>query len=176
VNEAAHERFQRGLLHLLPLGTVLLALSLDLLPITSPAPGSAFPSLTLIVVYYWMLHRPDLLTALDLFCLGLLADLVGGTPPGCTSLVLLALRRFVVAPQRLLFSGSFFAGWAGLVATAAVVAALRWGLAALVYETFFPVGTLIVETALAVTLYPVLAVLLGALSKTLPDEVHAAEG
>jgi rod shape-determining protein MreD len=161
---------------MVPLATLLAAVLVDLLPFASLGPNAVTPSILLVAAYYWTLHRPDLVSSLDLFTLGFAIDLVAGTPLGITSLLLLCVRRMVLAPQRPALVRSFLAGWLGFLVVAATIAALAWAVSALVHGSVFPLGLLAVETALTVAIYPPLAAALSAIARALPREPDAAEG
>src|SRR3546814_12062803 len=71
------------------LSTVVLVI-VGLMPMHIPGYSAVSPSLTLIAVYYWALHRPDLMPAVAVFAVGLLQDVLAGrcsapTPSFCWS-------------------------------------------------------------------------------------------
>lgn len=169
-------RLGHGLRDLVPLATAFIAVVADLLPLAGLGPDAVTPSLTLVVAYFWCLHRPDLLSALDLFALGLLVDLIGATPPGTTSLTLLAARRLVLAPQRLVLARSFEAGWLGFLATLALVQGLRWGIMSILHGSLFPMAPLGIEAVLTAALYPIAAVVLLRIAHALEAGDDAAQG
>ena len=167
---------QRSAADLLPLITAIAALVIDLLPISAASPVGVAPSLLLVVAFYWSLHRPDLVSSLDLFCVGLLADLIGATPLGSTSLVLLTVRRAVLIPQRPLLARSFLVAWLGFTATVLAVQLLRWIVMTFVYQSLFRLGPLAVEAGLTAALYPPIAALLTLIAHQLETPADAAEG
>jgi len=169
-------RLGQRLRDLVPLATAFAAVVVDLLPLAGLGPDAVPPSLTLVVAYFWCLHRPDLLSALDLFALGLLVDLIGATPPGTTSLTLLAVRRLVLAPQRPVLARSFPAGWLGFLATLILVQALRWAMMSALHGSLFPLAPLAIEAILTTALYPVAAVVLLHIAHVLEAEGDAAQG
>lgn len=77
---------------LFPAFSVFILLLFNLLPISVPLLSTASPALPLMAVFYWSVNRPDLLTALTAFFLGLLQDLLTGLPLGVSSLVLLLVQ------------------------------------------------------------------------------------
>ena len=57
----------------------------SVLPLHIPSYSPVIPSLALMAVYYWVLHRPDLLPAIAVFLVGILHDILTGGPLGRTS-------------------------------------------------------------------------------------------
>ena len=118
---------------LVPLLTGLAAALLDLLPLPDAAPRSLAPFLTVCVVYFWTVYRPDLLPPLAVFVVGLALDAAGGLPLGLTALCLLIARALLMPGQRFLLRQPFPVVWAGflLVVLAVAGAALAAGVAVL---------------------------------------------
>jgi rod shape-determining protein MreD len=117
--------------HLVPFGVTLFLLLLTATPTHLPGFAGIAPMLPLMGVYYWAIYRPDLLPAWLAFVIGLLSDIVDGTPLGVTALVMLLVQG-TAASQRKFFLGKSFAvtWWAfGLLAAGAV--SLSWLLASL---------------------------------------------
>jgi rod shape-determining protein MreD len=166
---------ERSLASLVPLVTTGLAAVIDLLPFASLGPGSVAPWFTLLLAYHWTLARPDLLSALDLFVIGLAADLVGGTPPGMTSFILLGVRRFVLAPQRPALGASYAAAWGGFALTSLLAGLLAWFAVSLLEMAIVPLGAVLVRSAVTVALYPPVALVLAQLERHLPGAVDAAD-
>jgi cell shape-determining protein MreD len=122
------------------------------------------------------LHRPDLLSSLDLFILGLLADLVAAMPLGVTSLVLLTVRRMLLAPQRPALARSFVLSWLGFTLTVLAVQLLRWLVMLVLQASLFPLAPAMIEAVVTAALYPVVVVLLTVLAARLEKLDHATQG
>jgi rod shape-determining protein MreD len=113
--------------HLVPVGVTLLLLLLTAIPTRMPGFSGIMPLLPMMGVYYWAIFRPDLLPAWVAFLIGLLADILAGTPLGVYALVLLLVQG-IAAAQRKFFLGKSFAvtWWAfGLLAGGAL--GMTWG-------------------------------------------------
>jgi rod shape-determining protein MreD len=170
---AAHSAEFR-LRRMLPALTVALAALIDLAPVPDVAPAGHAANLTVAVVFFWSLHRPDLLQPVALFAIALAADLVAGVLIGLGPLSLLAVRQGVVRQQRLLLAASPVMRWAGFACFAAGVALLGWLVAsalALRWQAAMPVLGDLVVTVMA---WPVVAVLLAQVQAMLPRLRHAA--
>jgi rod shape-determining protein MreD len=158
----------------LPLITVAVAVLLDLLPLTTLAADAVRPSVTIVAVYFWTLYRPALLGPVTLFVLGVVADAIAGTPVGSMSLMLLAIRLMVLAPQRVLLARSFMGGWLGFAVVTFTLQVMRWVLACLYVWHLFPIETVIVSSFLTIACYPPVALLLGRANGQIDEPQHAA--
>lgn len=165
---------ERALCRLLPPLTGLVAALLDLLPLPDAAPRSLAPFLTVCVVYFWTVYRPDLLPPLAVFVVGVAIDAVGGLPLGLSALCLLIARALLMPSQRFLLRQPFPVVWDGFVLFMLVVAGLRWLLASLFWGRAFPLEPSLLEAALTFACYPPIGWLLARLQRRLVAAPHAA--
>ena len=70
-----------------PFGLSLILIVLSVLPTHIPGYMQVAPILVLISIYHWAIYRPNLLPIFAVFILGLLQDLLLGTPVGLYILV-----------------------------------------------------------------------------------------
>ena len=154
----------------LPVLTIAAALLLDLLPL----PGMAAPWLLSAVLYHWRVEQPERLPPVVTFAVGLLADALGGLPLGVTAAALLLAQGLLAPRQRWLRRQGWLLLWAGFVAFAALLAALRWTLLALLAGAPLPAAPVIAETGLSVLAFPVVAGLLAFLPRPEPAPARAA--
>ena len=136
---------------------VMIALSA---PFGLPGQPQLQSGFALGAVYFWSVFRPGSMPAPIVFLLGLLLDLLTGAPIGGTSLILLiahatALRaRFTLAREGFLFV------WLVFIAIAAGAGLLNYViLTALTWRLFSPAPS-VFGFAVAVGVYPLLAVVL----------------
>ncbi len=141
----------------LPALTGVAAVIADAAPLPDPAPDAVAPFLLVIVVFYWSLHAPELMTPLVIFLLGLLFDALVGGPLGLTAFALLLARALLGARQRGLVAQPGPVLWASFAIAAAAVEALRWLLASAYWLRAFRLEPLAAELALTVLAYPLLA-------------------
>lgn len=146
---------------LVPVGLSLLLVLLAAVPLTAPGFLRAEPMISVLCVYYWAVHRPDMMGYFGGFTLGLLEDILMGTPMGVGPLVLLAVQWVIVTQYRFFVGKPFMVTWwvLGLVALGALlvkalaVAMLSGHLAA--------PSALAASYAMTMLLYPVLGWLFG---------------
>ena len=96
-----------------PFGLSLILLVLSVLPTHIPGYMQIAPVLALISVYHWAIYRPNLLPIFAVFILGLLQDLLLGTPVGLYILVFLTVYGVVLSQRRFFVGKSFIFFWFG---------------------------------------------------------------
>jgi rod shape-determining protein MreD len=150
-----------------PVVVTLLLTVLSVVPVGLPASSSLAPDIVLIAVFYWTVHRPDLMRAWTVFVIGMLSDVLSGTPLGVHPLVLVLVHTVIIS-QHKIFRGAAFGvvWWAfSLIAPAAHIAAAAIAFvgAGVVPEP----SVLILRLVLTIGLYPALAWLLGRAQRAL---------
>lgn len=141
---------------LTPIVLTLLLVFLSTLPWRLPNFATVAPAFSLMAIYYWGIYRPDRLPYVAGFLLGLLQDLLTGTPIGMTALVLLLVQGVVVSQRRFLLNQPFVVVWAAFFLVAPGAALLNWGIGSLMRDAIVPALPLVVQTVLTILLYPVL--------------------
>lgn len=159
---------------LAPFLTGLAAVLVDLLPLPDAGPQSLAPLTTVCVFYFWTLYRPDLMTPLAVFAIGLVLDAAGGMPLGLTSLSLLLVRSLLLTRQRFLLAQPFPVIWACFVLVVLATAGIRWLLASLWWGRLFSPDPVLLEAALTVVAYPAIGWLLARLQPHVSVSPHAA--
>ena len=152
--------FEQRLRHTLPVLLAGLAVLIDLAPRPAAGGGGVGPFLTLAVVYFWCVYRPDLMSYPAVFGIGLVYDLLSGWPLGCTALAFVLGRGLLIARQRFFYAKSFFVIWALFAFLIVGVEAMRWGIGVLATGRLVDPTPLAVEAGLTVVLYPALSWLL----------------
>ena len=108
---------------LTPFALTVVLVIVGSIPIPVPDFARVAPALALIAVYFWTIHRPELLPVYAVFVIGLLQDALSGTPIGVNVLVLLTVHGVVLSQRRFFIGKSFVISWLGfsLVAGAAFI-------------------------------------------------------
>ncbi len=136
---------------------IIILVVVSQIPLQIPNAGPVFPDIVLIAVYYWAVHRPDLMPFWVVFLIGLLQDLLGGDALGVSSMVYLAVFWTVAAQQRFFMSRSFGVIWAGFIVIGAGVVVLSWGLHALILGRQVQIGPALFQYLTTIAAYPLLA-------------------
>ena len=144
---------------------------ISVLPLHIPGYSPVIPSLVLMAVYYWVLHRPDLLPAVAVFFIGILHDILTGGPLGVQASILL-VAYWVTGSQRGLFlEKSFLVVWWGFMMIAAGAAIMQWILMSLIFGTLIVPQPAVFAYLLTVATYPLFAWAFARAQRTLPRTV-----
>lgn len=163
-----------GLLHrldgwardLLPALTTILFLTLSTVRVPVAGFRTVAPAVVLIAVYHWTVHRPHLLPPSIVFAVGLMQDLLTGSPLGTGSLTLLAVHLLVLSQRRFLAGKTFAMVWCGFALVAAVTFLARWAAVSALSGVVLDPRESAFQCLVTVACYPLLAVLLLALQRT----------
>jgi len=150
-----------GIKSILPFILALLAAVLTTLSYGVSMGADATPSITLIVVFFWVSRRPALLPPLAILAIGLWHDALIGAPIGLTPMLLLAVRAAIVEQNIIIFSQSFLLGWIGFAALCSLITLLEWLVVSWVQGAFMAGSPFVVQAVLGIVVYPLVAGLCG---------------
>ncbi|MBI05861.1 MAG: rod shape-determining protein MreD [Rhodospirillaceae bacterium] len=154
------ERTELQLRSLTPFVFTLLMVLVSAIPWHIPNFVPITPLFSVMAIYYWSIYRPDKLPYVATFALGLLHDLLTGTPLGLSALVYLLLQS-ILSSQRTFFHGKpFLVVWWGFSLVMPVFVLVSWVIASLYYNTFLPPLPFVIQAVLTMLLYPLFALLL----------------
>ncbi|MDE0391630.1 MAG: rod shape-determining protein MreD [Rhodospirillales bacterium] len=163
------DRWLRGLI---PVTVTVVFVFAGSLPWRLPGFDEVSPALAAMAIFYWTIYRPERLPYVATFAIGLLQDLLAGTPLGMTALVLLIVQG-VVASQRTFFRGKpFLVVWWGFSLTMPAIGLLSWIIGSACFGTVIPLLPIMVQVGLTVLLFPVFVLFfrpLGALAAARPE-------
>lgn len=148
------DQFARGLT---PFALSLLLVILSLVPVRLAGFAPITPWFTLMAVYFWTLHRPDLLPVGAVFLLGLFADLMGGGPLGVTSLALMAAQAVVRAQRRHIVPHPFVVQWVIFGLTTLLAEGLLTLLHVLAYAQPVDADPALFQALMTIACYPPVA-------------------
>lgn len=125
------QRLDVSLRYATPVALTLLVAILSVVPLRLPGHALLAPDVVLMTVFYWTVHRPDLMRGWAAFAVGLLTDVLTGAPLGVNALVLVLVHAALLAQHKVFRGKGFGLVWcafaltvpaAHLVAAAAVLA------------------------------------------------------
>ncbi len=148
--------------------TLLLVL-ISVVPTHIPDWSLIAPALVLMSVYYWAIHRPDLMPAPVVFGFGLLEDVLVGTPLGVNAFLLLIAYGLVVGQRRFFHGKSFGVVWWGVMLVGAGVMTLEWLVMSLLTGGPVDPRPALFALMLTITLYPALAAVFSATHRVVPQ-------
>lgn len=146
---------------LVPFGVTLILMLFSMTPTYIPGLSHITPMYALMAVYFWSIYRPNLLGYGSTFAIGVLEDLLSGTPLGSGALILLLCKRVVFSQQKFFNNKPFGIMWGAFALLAAGGALLRYlcvGLAAT--SGFTPPGEMFAAYLMTIAMYPVVGWLL----------------
>ena len=133
-----------------------------------PEVSFVVPTLALMAVYYWGLHRADLLPAPAIFVVGFLQDILSGGPLGMNTVIFLAVYGICVSQRRFFYGKSFLVVWWGFMVVAAGALILEWVFTSVLVETVISPRPAYFKYLITIALYPVIAWLFARVQRTLP--------
>lgn len=141
-------------------------------PLRLPEASFIVPTLALMAVYYWSLHRTDLLPTTAVFIIGLFQDILTGVPMGLNAFILLGVFGICVTQRRFFYNKSFAVIWWGFMIVAAAAMLAEWILMSICLETFISPKPLLFKYLATIALYPPIAWLFVLIQRSLPQEVE----
>jgi len=148
---------------LLPGVALLLFVLLTLAPLRAPYLSDALPLLPALVVYQFSLATPERLPGPLLLVMGVLLDLLlggPGAPVGVSALGFVLIRASVIANRRYLVGVPFLFQWVGFCILAWGFVIMVWIFTALWTWTALDPAPGMMQYAVVIVIYPVLAPLL----------------
>ena len=147
--------------HLLPLGLTLLLVLMEAMPTHLPGFAEISPLLPLIGIYYWSIFRPDLLPAVMAFFIGLLSDIIMGTPLGVSALIYLLVQGTTASQRRFFLGKPFVVAWCCFCLVAIAAVFLEWALVSMLNGHVIPLPAVLFEMLMTVACYPLFSWLFG---------------
>jgi len=148
------QQIDRGARHLFPFAFSVLLVVLGVVPLPIPGYGLMAPAFGVMAVYYWAIHRPDLMPAVAVFALGLLQDILTGGPTGVNALVLLLVYGVMRNQRRPFLGKPFPVMWFGFVIVAPCALAVQWLVASIALDRMIPPASAGIELLFTLALYP----------------------
>ena len=150
-----------GLKGIIPFFTVLFLIIIMILPYNIVFIGDIMPFLTLIGVYYWSVFKPELLPVSTVFVLGLLQDILLGSPLGLMSLLLVVVQQFIFYQGRQFLERDFLFNWVVFVMLVIGFGILSWAIASLYMREFLDYLSVLGQILLTIAFYPIITWFLG---------------
>ena len=166
--EGRARKLGRDLLSLAPPLTGALLVLATATPLYMGHVGEIAPQLGVAAVFFWTVHRPDLMTFGAAFGIGLVADLATGAPLGMSALILIVLRRVVLAWRRFFVGKPFHVLWLGFALAAFPAALAGWSIASVYLFEALDIVRALTQAVFTVVLFPPVAWLLARCRDLLP--------
>ena len=151
------QRLDLAIRHLLPFCLTFVLVLINAMPTRLPGFAAVTPQLPPIGIFYWAIHRPDLLPPWVAFALGLFNDIVAGTPIGVSPLVYLLIQGMAASQRRFFHGKSFLVAWWGFLLVGAGALFLQWLLISVIYGRLLEPRAVMFEFLMTVSFYPLLS-------------------
>ena len=149
-------RFEANLCGTLPLIVTLTLVVLCAVPYGIPSLNKVMPLLPLLSVYFWAVHRPNLTPVIGHFVIGLLQDVLVGTPIGLSAAMFVGVHA-AVDYQRAFFHGkTFWVLWFFFALLMTMVVFLSYVVVAIYNVAFGPISPVLLQLCLTIAFYPLL--------------------
>ena len=132
------------------------------------------PYMVLIIVYYWSIFRPTLMPIPVCFLIGILLDLIGGTPVGLHAFLLVTTHWIVRDQRRFLMGQPYITNWAVFAGVSIAYAISEWALMGLVNGIWDIPKSALIRAVLTIALFPFATILLINVHKILPVAYRAS--
>lgn len=143
--------------NLAPLSVTLMLVLTGMVPSYLPNYDRVAPSLALMAVYYWAIHRPDLLRPSAAFAVGLLQDLLSGAPLGMNALVFVLIHQGVVRQRRFFLANSFLLLWWGFALIVLGAMFIQWIAYSVLSLKLLAMDAALFQALLTLSLFPLFA-------------------
>ncbi|AWK89036.1 rod shape-determining protein MreD [Azospirillum thermophilum] len=154
------QRLDKAGRNLAPFAVTVMLMLLGMVPVPIPGYTPVAPMLTVISVYYWTIHRPDLMRPGVAFLIGLLQDLLTGGPLGVNALLLVVTQWVVLNQRRVFLSSTFLLLWVGFAMVMLGICFLQWLAFSALNATLLPFNTVLFQGLLTMAIFPSVAWLL----------------
>ncbi len=156
----------------LPAALTFLLAILGVVPIQAPGFAPVAPMLVLASLYFWAIHRPQMMPLVLVFFVGLFHDMLTGSPLGVNTVAFLAAYGLVAGQRKVFLGKSFGVVWWGFMLVAGAVEALRWMLiSALGGVILDPLPGFFAYIS-SIAIYPILSLLFSSVHKLIPVPEH----
>lgn len=140
-----------------PFFVTLLLVLFALLPLHIADLSPIVPALALIGVFFWSVHRPDLMPIWAVFLIGLVQDVLTGGIIGPGIIGLLVAHALVVWQHRFFLAASFAVIWFAFMLVAAAALAVTWLLTCIAMVTLLDPDPVFFQYLVTLAFYPCLA-------------------
>ncbi|NBC32571.1 MAG: rod shape-determining protein MreD [Alphaproteobacteria bacterium] len=136
-------------------GLLLLAMTLlGVVPLQAPLYASIAPLMPLAGLYYWIVHRPDLVPVSLVFAIGVLHDMLTGAILGAYAAVFLLVYWLVRSQQRVLSGKPFLMLWGGFFVVSGFACLTEWTVISLAAGALMPLEPALFRSLFTAALFP----------------------
>ena len=136
-------------------GLILLATTLaGIVPVQAPLYASIAPLMPLAALYFWIVYCPDLVPLSLVFAIGILHDILTGTPIGAYAAVFLVVSWLVRSQRRFLSGKPFLILWASFFVVCGFACLTEWTIISLLMGSVMPLQPALFRSLFTAALFP----------------------
>lgn len=140
-----------------PFALTLALVLINAVPLHLPGMARVVPVLPLIAVFHWAVYRSDLMPAYAVFFIGILQDILSGSPIGVNACVFLGVYGAVLAQKKFFAGKTFGIVWLAFVLVAAGAFLLTWIFVSILHLAFVAPDAVLFQYLLTVGAFPPVA-------------------
>lgn len=159
MREFWNENIKIQIQHLIPvLFTVLFVLIFNI-PKYPFVADNIRPYVSIICVYFWLIHRPYLFGIGSVYFIGILEDIVYSTPFGTNIFTMLLAYVLTNLASKYVINKSFVVVWYGFAFVAFTTLIIKWFIISIYYSQFLPLAPLTFSLLTTIAFYPIFSVI-----------------
>ena len=140
----------------------------SLINLSLPLTGQIRPFFILMAIFYWSMHRPNMIHPLLLFVYGIAFDLILNFPVGLHAILFL-LVQWVIKTQRAFFMGQpYLVVWICFACTCFSVFAIEWIFFSVISSMLLNLTPVLSSFLLTVLMFPPVSLFFMLINKMLP--------
>lgn len=145
----------------IPVSLCLIGVVLTNLPVSASGGWMPSPQFALMPMYFWCLVRPDRITPVWIFVVGVLQDVLSGGPPGIWAVSFVVMYAAVDRMRETLAGLAGLGAILGFATSVLIASATAYVTFSVYYWKQIPMSPFVVQFAVTVLLYVPVAYLLG---------------
>lgn len=120
---------------LIPQLLAVLVIIISIQPLSISGISNVMPMLEVVFIYYWGIRYPKVFPAWFVVLIGLLQDVLYGTPLGMTSFSNIVLLSMVISQRKFLIKEPFWVQWGSFALFSFIISVVKWVLALILLHT-----------------------------------------
>lgn len=129
--------------------------------------GPMFPSVDLMLIYFWSTHRPDVMKSWFVFGLGIFKDLITASPIGLNAFANLILK-VLATYKKGRHVRHFIFSWQGFALFLGITMLFKWVVLSFISDKFIDINNAVLQFLFTVALYPVFHALFSSSYSSMP--------
>ncbi len=165
---AMSEKIDLAMRLCVPYILMLILFLLNMISFSTPVSTAIEIPFVVIIIYYWSVYRPSLMSPLLIFMAGICLDFISGLPAGLSSFTFLIMHN-IISQQRLFLTGQpFMVVWFGFVVVGFITLFVQWFLFGLINFQWTPMQPVLLAIISGSLLFPIISLALNLSNRILP--------